>query len=173
MLLKMGDVNKNEESSMKLSTVPSDQKHASALEAGRLVVRTILVAVDFSEASQAALEFATTLAKQLKAEMLLLHVFGGVPGELKILEAAYMDTSFREEAQKKLAEWQAQAASAVAPVKTVFREGKAVEREINEAARECKADLIVVGRQARESFFLKNTARKVLLQAPCPVLVGP
>jgi nucleotide-binding universal stress UspA family protein len=181
MLLRIGDIGNEREGPMKFSTLKKEQMQAedeafgewsaAKLEPGGVVVRTILVAVDFSEASRKALEFAATLAKQLKAEMVLLHVFERVPGDLKILEAVYVDTSFRDEAQKELAEWQAEAASVGLSVKTVFREGKIVDREINQAAVESKADLIILGRHGREGLLSKNPVKKVLGRATCPVLV--
>lgn len=135
-------------------------------------IKRILVAVDFSEASRRALQFGAVLAKQLQAEVVLLHVFEGVPGELKILEASFVDSSFQEEAQENLAEWRRELESPVCKVRTVFREGSAIAREIVEAAAENDADLIVLGRHGPQSFFMNNTVRKVLAHAPCPVLIG-
>ncbi len=168
---------------MKLNIFGASAKRAvDGTEEGRVVgrlevsgvrVKRILVAVDFSEASRGALAYAVALAKKLEAEIVLVHVFEGVPGELKILEATVTDTGFREEARESLAEWEREVGAAGVTTKAVFREGGAIDREILEAAKEYKPDLMVVGRHGSESFFLKNTVRKVLGQAPCPVLVGP
>ncbi len=167
---------------MKLSIFGGEQKGASEgfpeekafgrLEVSEARVKTIMAAVDFSEASRRALEYAVVVAKKLEAEIVLLHVFEGVPGELKILESSFVDTSFRQQARESLSEWQRELGSMGVTARAVFRDGAAIDREILRAARECKADLIVIGRHGSESFFLKNTVRKVLGQAPCPVLVG-
>ncbi len=137
-------------------------------------LKRILVAVDFSEGSRRALEFAGSLVRKLGAEAILVHVFEGVPGELKILEATFVDTSFRDEAQQKLADWQRELGAAVGGVKTVFREGASVHREILSAAEESKADLVVLGRAGSwgiNRLLTGNIVAKVLSQAPCPVLV--
>jgi universal stress protein A len=136
-------------------------------------VKTILVAVDFSAASRSALEYAAGLAKRLGAEIVLVHVFEGVPGELKILEATYSDTSFREEALSNLAEWEQHIAALAGRVKTVFREGTHIDREVIEVAVESGADLIVLGRHGSQSFAFHNTVKRILHRAPCAVLVAP
>ncbi len=137
-------------------------------------LKRILVAVDFSEGSRRAAEFAASLAGKVGAEATLVHVFEGVPGELKIVEATFVDTSFRDEAQQNLAVWQRELGAAVGGVKSVFREGASVHREIVRAAEESKADLIVLGRAGGwgiNTFLTGNVVAKVLSHAPCPVLV--
>lgn len=165
---------------MKLSILPAEPKEA--FEAGEAVeklelcnvrLERIVVAVDFSEDSRKALEYAAALAKKLEAEIVLVHVFEGVPGELKILEAAFVDTSFREEARENLAEWQRDLAAMGVVARPVFREAKAIGREILNVAKETKAELIVIGRHGSEGFFPKNIVKKVLGHAPCAVMVGP
>ncbi len=151
---------------------PSESNDFTPLVLSAKKIEKILVAVDFSEASRKALQFAATLANQLRAEIVLLHVFEGVPGELKILEASFVETSFREEAQENLSEWRRDLESLVGKVTTVFREGSATGRQIVEVAVEFQADLIVLGRHGPRSYFLNNTVKKVLARAPCPVLVG-
>lgn len=151
---------------------PSESNEVTPLVLSAKKVKRILVAVDFSEASRKALQLAAALANQLQAEIVLLHVFEGVPGELKILEASFVDTSFREEAQENLSEWKKDLKAFAGKVTTVFREGSATGRQIIEVAVEFEVDFIVLGRHGRQSCFLNNTVRKVLAPAPCPVLVG-
>ncbi len=150
-----------------------DERAAGRLDVSGVRVKRIMVAVDFSEASRRALEYAVVLAKGLEGEIVLVHVFEGVPGELKILEASYVDSSFREEARESLSKWEREVSSMGVTVEPVFCEGAAIGREIIDAAKECRADLIVIGRHGSESFFMNNTMRKVLGHVPCPVLVGP
>lgn len=143
------------------------------LELGDVRIKRILVAVDFSERSRRALEYATGLARKLEAEIVLLHVFEGVPGELKILEASFVDTSFREQAQVNLAQWQGDLRRAGLGVETAFRDGAAIDREILRVAVETRADLIVVGRRSGDGLLSSNTVAKILRNARFPVLVGP
>ncbi len=151
-----------------------EERAVSPLQIPESQVKRILVAVDFSEASREALEFAAALAKRLGAEIALLHVFEGVPGELRILEAAYVDTSFRDEAAQNLAEWTTNLRAAGVTATGEVREAAAVSGGIIGMAQKTKADLIVIGRhgtQQLERMFASNTVAKVLRHAPCPVLV--
>ncbi len=147
----------------------------SPLKLSELEVKRILVAVDFSEGSRQALEYGAGLAKRLGAEVVLLHVFEGVPGGLKILEAAFVDTSFRDQAQENLAEWRRELEMRGVEVKALFCEGTAVDREIVEAALRNKAQLIVIGRhgvRTIERLLSRDVVSKVLKFAACPVVVG-
>lgn len=151
-----------------------EERAVSPLQIPESQVKRILVAVDFSETSREALEFAAALAKRLGAEIALLHVFEGVPGELRILEAAWVDTSFREEAARNLAEWTNHLRAAGVTVSGEVREAAAVGGGIIGMAQEAKVDLIVIGRHGTrgvERIFASNTVARVLRHAPCPVLV--
>ncbi len=147
----------------------------SPLELSDVEVKRILVAVDFSEGSRQALEYGASLAKKFGAEVLLMHVFERVPGELKILEAAFVDTSFRDQAQENLAEWRKELQMWGVEAKALFCEGNAVYREIVEAALRNKAQLIVIGRhgvRTIERLLSRDVVSKVLKFAACPVVVG-
>ncbi len=172
---------KKEAETMKLNVFRREQnpawnrapeESASGLELSEVKIKKILVAVDFSERSRKALEFALVLARRLEAEIVLLHVFEGVPGELKILEAAYVDTSFRDQAVSNLEEWQREIVEAGITSRTVMRDAAAVDHAIEDAAKSSEADLIIVGRHERKGRALtSNIVFRILGRAPCPVLV--
>jgi len=153
----------------------------------------MLVPTDFSEASLAAVRYAVDMTHAVKGEMLLLHVIEGEPvrryvvGELPQSPAALVDMTgtvfpwkFRqeiiwhdlyEEAQWKL--------SALLPsgFRDRFRPLVAIGRpadEIVKAAREQKADLIVMGTEGRKGFWhllRRSVADKVVRKAPIPVMM--
>jgi nucleotide-binding universal stress UspA family protein len=137
-----------------------------------LNLRKILVPVDFSECSRKALHYATALAKQSQAEILLLHVLEMPPVPVQAFEAGFAEGTPEESAANELSEWQAQAGSP-APVKTLVCSGSA-SPEIVRTADENNMDLIVIGSHGRTGLarlLLGSTAERVVRHAPCPVLV--
>jgi len=137
-----------------------------------LKLRKILVPVDFSECSRKALHYATALAKQCQAEILLLHVLEMPPIPVQAFETAFLEAPAEESVEKELSEWQAQVGS-TAPVKTLVCSGSA-SPEIVRTADENNMDLIVIGSHGRTGLarlLLGSTAERVVRHAPCPVLV--
>jgi nucleotide-binding universal stress UspA family protein len=142
----------------------------------RFGIRKILVAVDFSDCSREALGCAVALAAEVGAEIILLHVFEPVPGELKILESVFLDPTFRELASAELRVWHRLVPTELRS-RAIFREARRAHAEIlNTAARE-EADLIVVGRSRRKVLQRvvlgagSTTVEQVYKRAHCPVLV--
>jgi universal stress protein A len=137
-----------------------------------LNLRKILVPVDFSDCSRKALHYATVLAKQFQAEVLLLHVLEVPPVPVQAFETAFMEGNPEESAANELSKWQAEVQSPVS-VKTVVCSGSA-SREIVRTADENNMDLIVIGSHGRTGLarlILGSTAERVVRHAPCPVLV--
>ena len=140
-------------------------------------IRRILHPTDFSRASSAAFRRAVELAKDNRAELLVLHVLS-VP--VPITGDGYMPpkiydeivTGARAYAQKELDALIRKAKAAGARATGLLVEGIAHER-IAQAARSKKADVLVVGTHGRTGlsrFFLGSVASRVLALAPCPVL---
>ena len=140
-------------------------------------VRRILHPTDFSRASGAAFLKAVALAKESRAQLLLVHVL--LPptpfiGDGYISPKTYeeLEASARRGAQRELAKVVARAQKAKARVKAVLLEGVPYDR-IARAARSKRADLIVMGTHGRSGlskFFLGSVAERVIALAPCPVL---
>ena len=140
-------------------------------------MKRILHPTDFSRASGAAFLKAVALAKESRAELLLVHVMlppmpligdGYVPPKTY----AELDAAARRSAQRQLAKAVARAQKARARVKAVLLEGVPYSR-IARAARSKRADLIVMGTHGRtglSKFFLGSVAERVIALAPCPVL---
>ncbi len=136
-------------------------------------LKRLLIATDFSEASERAFAYAISMAAQNRAEIVLLHVFEPVPPELKVLESGFVDPSFRERASEELSEWRRRVPHELTAT-AVFREAKAAHEEILLAAIEFDVDLIVMGRQGRKGLgrlIHSSTAKYVLKHATCAVLV--
>lgn len=140
-------------------------------------VRRILHPTDFSRASGAAFLKAVALAKESRAELLLVHVLLPTTpfiGDGYISPKTYeeLEASARRGAQRELAKVVAKAQKAKARVKAVLLEGVPYDR-IARVARSKRADLIVMGTHGRSGlskFFLGSVAERVIALASCPVL---
>ena len=141
--------------------------------------RRILHPTDFSKASTPAFTKAMELAKQNRAELLLLHV--RVPptplvGEGYVSPQTYqsLEASSRQWVAKQLASLVAKAKKAKLRVKGFQVDGGAPYEQIARAARSKRADLIVMGTHGRtglSKFFMGSVAERVIPLAPCPVLM--
>jgi nucleotide-binding universal stress UspA family protein len=137
------------------------------------LVRRILCAVDFSDASEATLAGALALAAEHQATVTLVHVVEPLPVGA---EPFYFANSLREElernADQKLA---GLARDAEARTGITVHERLATGRpfaEILRIAAEEQADLVVIGPGlgALDRFLWGSNAQHVVREATCPVL---
>jgi nucleotide-binding universal stress UspA family protein len=141
----------------------------------------LLVPSDGSELSRAAVSQAVTLAKALGARITFLHAQPNVPlpviGMGEMLDAPAVDVlveASRKDSARTLAQ-----AEAVAQAAGVAAHGELVmsdlpHRAIVEAAQRLGCDLIVMashGRRGLAGLLIGSETQRVLVQAPCPVLV--
>ncbi len=138
-------------------------------------IQRILVAHDFSETSEAALNYALSLATRFEAGVTVVHAYDipsvGAP-EVLVLATDWL-SQISVVARESLDAVVARARKSGVSVDSELREGSAW-REINEVARSRHADLIVVGSHGRKGLpraLLGSVAEKVVRTAPCPVLV--
>jgi nucleotide-binding universal stress UspA family protein len=144
-----------------------------------MTVRKVLLATDFSEHSDHALDVACDLAARVDATLELLHVYqvpgvvtatGFVPPPSDAYEAEEASVNAALNTRRRTAE-----TAGVREVTTHAREGFTVEVILHEAEMG-SADLIVVGTHGRTGFrraFLGSVAENVLRHARRPVLVVP
>lgn len=138
-----------------------------------MTFRRILVATDGGEAAGWATETGASLAAQLHAELAFVHVIPralAYPTELGFVEVERI-ADLHERAEHYLKH--ARKLAGDVPSDVIVREGVA-PTEIIEAAKEWKADLIIVGSHNRGRFsrlILGSTAEVVVRGAGCPVLV--
>jgi len=138
--------------------------------------RRILMATDFSEASQPAWNTALTLAADNEAALYVVHAYeppnlihtgGIVPGQYEA-----WDQNVRASANEKLDDLVVEALKlGVQADRTV--EAGFPEEAIVKAAEEFGADLIVMGTHGRKGvsrMFMGSVAARVVATAPCPVL---
>lgn len=138
-----------------------------------LAFKRIVVATDFSRASDLAVQYARTLALRFGASLHLVHVVEEpfpISPELYIHEIP----DFRE---RLVSEARRQLDLAVADVPDVTATSEVlvgtVSRRIVEAAAAADADLIVVGTHGRGALghlLVGSVAERVVRTAGCPVL---
>ena len=136
--------------------------------------QTLLVPVDFSDCSHEVVKHAVSLARDTGATLRLLHVVNlpaGVSRDTRMGKDG-AETAFEHlEADAKRHFKAYQGTSEVKLVEEI-REGKVLD-EILGAAKEHKADVIVMGTHGRTGLarsLFGSVAEGVLRQAECPVL---
>jgi nucleotide-binding universal stress UspA family protein len=140
-------------------------------------VRRLLYPTDFSPASAPAFRQAVALARDDKAELLIVHVLTPpvpVVSDAYISPKVYddLERASRAWGQKQIAAPVARAKRAGARVRGLLLEGVAAD-QIVRAARSRRADLIVMGTHGRGGFarlLLGSVAERVIATARCPVL---
>lgn len=131
-------------------------------------LKKILVPVDFSPYSEAALRYAEVLAFDSRALLLIVHVHETRIGE----EGFHLFPLDPEGIQrsKQLAKCRPSNPDVAYAQRMAF--GDPVEKIVR-IAQESRADLIVMGTHGRSGlsrFLTGSVAEGVLRQAPCPVL---
>jgi len=138
-------------------------------------IRRIFHATDFSDASRPAFAKALELAKQDRAQLLLLNVLVPPSPFLgKKLPSSYLDLQARarRDAERRLAAAVDRAKEAGVRVQAKLIEGTPAE-EILRVGRRWHPDLIVIGTHGRTGLgriFMGSVAERVLQGASCPVL---
>ncbi|MGH9773913.1 MAG: universal stress protein [Candidatus Acidiferrales bacterium] len=144
--------------------------------ARRTALRNILYLTDLSEPSEAALPFASAIARGYGANVHALHVSIPAPHVYTTpeLTAAAIDAA-EESAQAEMQRVESQLAGLQHQV-TVER-GTAVWPAVERAIKEHRIDLLVLGTHGRtgvEKLLLGSVAEEVFRRSPVPVLtIGP
>jgi nucleotide-binding universal stress UspA family protein len=145
--------------------------------AAALKPRSILIATDFSDASEKALRYSLGLARFYESKLCLAHVVSSLgltmagPGAIAACEEAVS----REAADLEDSLIQTGALTGIQH-KFIVRQGE-LWPELRAIIRQESADLLVVGTHGRHSIaklFFGSIAEQIFRQADCPVLTfGP
>ena len=142
-----------------------------------MIPEQIIVATDFSVASECALVIAARLSLQFHAKAVVLHVFEQVAHHRHPVPVNWMIAEIRKDIHRQLDRQVKQLTD-----RGVIAEAKLIEEgfaasEIVRAISNHPNALLVMGTHAKsgmERFLLGSTAEEVLRQASCPVItVGP
>jgi nucleotide-binding universal stress UspA family protein len=135
--------------------------------------KTIVVATDFSEHAEYALDYAVALADKLGATLHLVHAIGvpalGVP-ELGVAVTSTAMESLVKSSQATLDKLATRGGAM--KIDTLLRSGDARDVIVNTAI-ELGADLLVLGTHGRRGLrraLIGSVAESVVRHAPCPVL---
>ena len=138
--------------------------------------KRMLCAVDFSESSLRALQYALSLAQEADAELTVVHVLEMSPESQDFETPGFSvrdyAVRFAATAGERLAATIPAEARQYCKVKEVVTVGKAY-REILRLSTELEADLVVIGvrgRGAADLLVFGSTAQHVVRAASCPVL---
>jgi nucleotide-binding universal stress UspA family protein len=141
-------------------------------------LKRVLVATDFGEAAEAALNYGREFARTFGASLEILHVGENVVARGLATEGFTIDWSAvqREHeaaARKQLDDLLSAEDRAMLHAKPVFLTSNAPALAIVEYARESEVDLILMGTRGRGAMahlFMGSVAERVVRLAPCPVL---
>lgn len=143
-----------------------------------MAYQNILVPVDGSETSYAAVAQAAELAKAFGGKITVVQVLALDPYIAAEYISATQTNDLIERARtsvlKTLEEAAAKFSDLGIPVEAKLLEGQVVHSEIIKEAETSKADLIVIGSHGRtglKRLFLGSVAQNVLGEAHIPVLV--
>lgn len=136
----------------------------------------ILTAVDFSENSECAFDYALMLAKQFNAELSIIHVINE-PVDLRGFYVPHisfeqLEKEIEEGAAKMMDAFCAEKLGSYAHYTTAIVTGIPYD-EITAAASRIDASLIVLGTHGRtglDHILFGSTAERVVRSASCPVL---
>ncbi len=143
-----------------------------------VAVDNILLATDFSQASENAAAYAKALARRFTSTVEIAHVFNSsqVLSEEEALPGPPLFDR-RQNSSNCLENLRGEFEAAGIRVRTVSREGHNATKTLLEIANEDNIDLIVAGTLSKrgiERLILGSTAEGLFRNAPCPVLtVGP
>ena len=136
----------------------------------------ILIAVDFSENSECAFDYALTLATQFNAELTIIHVINE-PVDLRGFYVPHisfeqLEKEIEESAAKMMETFCISKLGTFSNYKTAIVTGIPYD-EITAAAAKIDASLIVLGTHGRtglDRILFGSTAERVVRSACCPVL---
>jgi nucleotide-binding universal stress UspA family protein len=137
-----------------------------------LAMQPIIIAVDFSNTSIHALEYAIPIANRIKSDIVMIWV-----DKIAATEGIYTDTSNenRNEAKKRfddLIEQYRKDLSKEIKLEYKLRKGK-VYHELDAFARTVGASMIITGAHGIsgfEEFWIGSNAFKIVTYATCPVI---
>ncbi len=141
------------------------------------IIKKILVPVDFSETAATVLSKATTLAKLLKADLLLLHIVPYNGFGFSILPETKSDlptiTEIEKAVSAKLDDLQADIRTKHGITPEVYVSTGNIDAEIIDFSKNKKIDLIVMGTHGISGYkemFIGSNSQRVVTQSEIPVL---
>jgi nucleotide-binding universal stress UspA family protein len=140
----------------------------------KAIFSKILVAIDSSDASMDAADYATSMSQRYNAELYALHVIHADVDLYGPHETSEFTRNMRNEGEKYLDKVKVKTNEKDIQIKTEIISSKNIAGGILDFAEENNIDLIVIGTRGRSGFkklLLGSVASHVVTYAHCPVLV--
>jgi nucleotide-binding universal stress UspA family protein len=143
-----------------------------------VALKRVLVATDFGEAAEVALNYGRELARAFGARLDVLHVCDslaarGIGGDAFVPDYTMLQDELEAGAREQLAALLNEEDRTVLNATPVLLTSAAPALTITQYAKESGADLIVMGthgRGAMAHLLMGSVAERVVRIAPCPVL---
>ncbi len=142
-----------------------------------ILLKNILVATDFEEASDAALNYGRDLARTYGAKLHVLHVaenlFARYRDDGSMVVLPQMQTDVENAARKRLEGLVTDEDRTMLKARPVVLTALGTAEAIVEYAKAHTVDIIVMGthgRRALAHLLMGSVAERVVRMAPCPVL---
>lgn len=142
-----------------------------------VVLKNVLVATDFSEASDAALTYGRDLARSYGATLHVLHITESVLVRFSIeAPIAYLpdlQTQIDDAARRRIDALVTEEDKTTLNAKSVVMTSVGTAEAIVQYAKDHRIDLIVIGTEGRRALahvLMGSVAERVVRLAPCPVL---
>jgi nucleotide-binding universal stress UspA family protein len=142
-----------------------------------IVLKSILVATDFSEPSDAALAYGRELARKFGAQLVVLHVAGNIlafgGGDGMVIVDPELQSQIEASARQRLDSVVSDEDREQLRASTVLLISNATSQTITGYAKKANIDLIVMGTHGRGAvahLLMGSVAERVVRTAPCPVL---
>jgi universal stress protein F len=136
--------------------------------------KTILIPVDITEPdlAKSAFEHGVDLAHMRQGNIRLVHVRSLMPVTFMEYVPPHFDQQQQKDSEEALNTFRRSIPLPEGRVSGIVRMGS-VYNEVLAEAKECKADLIIVGshRPSMASYLLGSNATTIVRHAPCSVLV--
>jgi len=141
-------------------------------------MQTVLVATDFSDASDTAMAYGRMLARAFNASLHVVHVVENVfirtaAGEFGVSEVGVVMQSLEDAARTQLENFVTAEDRRDLRAETCVLNANSAATGITSYAREQHVDVIVIGthgRGALSKLLMGSVVDRVLRTAPCPVL---
>ncbi len=142
--------------------------------AGGAILTRILMVIDFSQLTKAAVSYATGLARKFKSTVLIVHVVDPLSEAAEGPEPSTLISSdVRRVRTEELRRIKSKISGAGIEAKAIYYEGSPTSRVLKRLAKQRRADLIVVGAKP-DGVTPDSTALQLIGTSHCPVLtLGP
>jgi nucleotide-binding universal stress UspA family protein len=142
-----------------------------------VILKNVLVATDFGEASDAALTYGRDLARTFGARLHVLHVAENVvvrfANEMSMAFLPELQTQIEEEARKRIEALVSDEDKKTLNARAAVVTSAGAAETIVQYASDHAIDLIVMGTHGRrgvDHLLMGSVAERVVRTAPCPVL---